>query len=294
MSSPEQLLQRERKSHPFEVHMSWWGMTGLLRNGKELTLEERFERIAEAGFDGINGFIPSPDDEERWNRLLDRYGLTLSVNAYPKSAEDMVRFLDRAQAYGRIQHINVQVMTPFLIGEPAVALLRDLDESSRRAGVPTYFETHRGTITQDLLRTIDYIEALETLRLTIDLSHYVVAGEMHTVTAEAEALIQKVLARSSAFHARVSNGEQVQVDIGPQGEHPMMGHYERWWSDGMKLWRANAKEGDVLPFVVELGPPPYAITIDESGGRSREIGDRWEQSLLLLKTARRLWSEIAN
>lgn len=274
-----------------EVQMSWWGMTGLELDGKERSLEEQLELIAKAGFDGINGFIPAPEQEEQWKRLLKHYGLTLSVNAYPKTTADMARFLQRAEEYGEVQHINVQVMTPFLIDESAIALLGEMGALSRQAGIPAYIETHRGTITQDLLRTIQYIDALDTLRLTIDLSHYVVAGEMHTISDEAEALIQKLLTRSSAFHARISNGEQVQVDAGRQGEHPMMRHFERWWADGMRLWRASAGAGDVLPFVIELGPPPYAITIDEYAGRTREIGDRWEQSLLFMRTARRIWSE---
>lgn len=273
-----------------EVQMSWWGMTGLEGDGAERTLEEKFELIAEAGFDGINGFLPSPEEERIWNRLLDRYGLTLSVNAYPKTAEDMALFLEQASRYGAVQHINVQVMTPFLAGQPAADLLSSIDQMSRRAGIPAFIETHRGTVTQDLLRTVGYIEALEHLRLTIDLSHYVVAGEMHTVSGEAEDLIQRLLTRTSAIHARVSNGEQIQVDFGRQGEHPMLRHFERWWGDGMRYWRSSAGSGDVLPFVVELGPPPYAITIDESTGRKREISDRWEQALFLLRTAKKRWS----
>jgi len=275
-----------------EVQMSWWGMSGLAFDGGESSLEEKFEWIAEAGFDGINGFIPPPEEEEQWDRLLAQYALSLSVNAYPRSAAEMALFLERAKHYGKIQHINVQVLTPFLIGEPAVRLLRELDDLSRAADIPTYIETHRGTITQDLLRTIDYIEALDTLRLTIDLSHYIVAGELHTISDEAEALIQQVLTRSAAFHARISNGEQVQVDVGRHGEHPMLRHFERWWRDGMNNWRARAGTGDVLPFVVELGPPPYAITADEYAGRTREIGDRRAQSLLLQQVARDIWSTL--
>jgi sugar phosphate isomerase/epimerase len=283
---------KENQSHPrLDVQMSWWGMSGLATAGEARSTEEQVERIAEAGFDGINGFIPSPQDEDTWRRLLERHHLSFSVNAYPKTSEDMEQFLKRAKEYGGIQHINVQVMTPFLIDEPAVQLLRSIDALSREAGIPTYIETHRGTITQDLLRTIDYIKALDTLRLTIDLSHYVVAGELHTISDEAEQLIQTVLTRSSAFHARVSNGEQVQVDVGKAGEHPMMRHFERWWSDGMNNWQSRAGEGDVLPFVVELGPPSYAITTDEYAGRTNEISDRWEQSLFFLNTARRLWEK---
>ncbi|MCM3634304.1 sugar phosphate isomerase/epimerase [Paenibacillus camelliae] len=275
-----------------EVHMSWWGMNGLERSA-EYSLEQKIEMIAEAGFDGINGFIPSPKDAERWSKLLERYRLSLSVNAYPKTCNDMAILLKQAKQYGAIQHINVQVMTPFLIDNGAIELLRGIHELSEKAGIPAYIETHRGTITQDLLRTVSYVEALEQLRLTIDMSHYVVAGEMHTISNEAEALMQKLLERTSAIHARVSNGEQVQVDVGPSGEHPMLQHFERWWSSGMKHWRKVARNGDVLPFIVELGPPPYAITVDDYGQRRQEISDRWEQSLLFLRTARRIWSETA-
>jgi Sugar phosphate isomerases/epimerases len=271
-----------------DVQMSWWGMEGL--EAKARTVEDRAALIAEAGFDGINGFLPSPEEEDRWRRLLERYGLSFSVNAYPKTAEDMERFLIRAKEFGQVQHINVQVMTPFLVEGSAVGLLGELDRLSREKGIPAYIETHRGTITQDLLRTVSYLEKLESLRLTIDLSHYVVAGEMHAESEEAEILFGKLLRRTFAFHGRVSNGEQVQIDVGPNGEHPMMRRFERWWGEGMRLWKASAGPRDVLPFVVELGPPPYAIAVDEAAGRTNEISDRWQQSLLFLRTARRLWS----
>lgn len=279
------------RSPRLDVQMSWWGMTGLGPYIQARTVEERVAMIAEAGFDGINGYIPALEDEDRWKRLLEKYKLSFSVNAYPKSAEDMELYLARAKAYGDIQHINVQVMTPFLVDRLAVDFLQEIHRLSALHGIPAYIETHRGTITQDLLRTVEYIERIKNLRLTIDLSHYVVAGEMHTVTDEAEALFGKLLRRASAFHARVSNGEQVQVDIGDDGEHPMMRHFERWWGQGMERWRSSAGSGDALPFVVELGPPPYAITADEYAGRLQELGDRWKQSLLLLRTARRLWGK---
>jgi len=62
-----------------------------------------------------------------------------------------------------------------------------------------------------MLRTIQYIEAMESLRLTVNLSNYVVAVEMHTIIDEAEEAFRAILACASAIHARVSNGEQVQV-----------------------------------------------------------------------------------
>ncbi|MGO4273082.1 sugar phosphate isomerase/epimerase family protein [Paenibacillus sp. TAF58] len=275
-----------------DVQMSWWTMSGLDHDNRKNGLEERFNRIAEGGFNGINGFIPNQEEAEEWHNLLERYGFSFSVNAYPKSASDMAHFLNQAKSFGRINFINAQVMTPFLTGKAAESLLSEIHALSIEAGIPVYIETHRGTITQDLIRAVRYVEHIENLRLTADLSHYVVAGELHTISEEAESLLQKLLARTSSIHGRVSNGEQIQVAIGPEGDHPMMEHFVRWWRNGMKNWLQSAGEQDVFPFVCELGPPPYAITEDEYSSRQKEISDRWSQSLLLAQTARMIWSDL--
>ncbi|MDQ0060344.1 sugar phosphate isomerase/epimerase family protein [Paenibacillus harenae] len=275
------------------VHMSWWGMSGLGEGGREWTLEERFGKIAEAGFDGIDGFIPAPEEEAEWRRLLAKYDLALSVNAYPKTAADLERFLQQVRAYdGDVSFINAQVMTPFLIDEPAVSLLGELKRLEEKHALPVHIETHRGTITQDLIRTVGYVRRLGGLPLTIDFSHYVVAGELHTISGEAEELLGELLVHTAGIHARVSNGEQVQVSIGDEGEHPMVPHYKRWWKDGMKHWlQTRNKQAAALTAVCELGPAGYAITIDEYAGRTREISDRWQQSLLLKDILRQAWSE---
>lgn len=277
-----------------DVYMSWWGMTDLdLGEGEPLSPDEKARRIVEAGFDGIDGFLPAPEEADAWRERLDRHGLLFGVNAYPKSAAELETFLRAAKAFGRVRYVNAQVLTPFLAGEPAEKLLADVAGLSREYGIPVYVETHRGTITQDLVRTVEYAERVMMLGLTIDYSHYVVAGELHTVSEEAESWLQRLLPRTRAIHGRVSNGEQVQVGLGERGEHPMLRHFERWWRDGMRHWRESAAKGDRLPFVCELGPPPYAITAEDRDGRRRELDDRWKQSLLLAGIARRLWRESA-
>jgi sugar phosphate isomerase/epimerase len=290
-----------------EVLMSWWGMSGLGGHngaGNEWSMEEKVRRIAEAGYDGINGMLPEGEEAEQWQRLLDQYNLSYSVNAYPKTAEELDVFLHKAKSFGRVDFVNVQVMRPFLVGDHAVQLLAEMAELSRSAGIPAYIETHRGTITQDLLRTVEYAERLPELELTIDFSHYVVAGEMRTVSDEAEELLQTLLSRTKSIHARVSNGEQVQIDIpmfesvGEEGaneiqfEDPMLKHFQRWWLGGMRSWRQAAKEDGVLPFICELGPPPYAITVRGTEGVEREVSDRWTQALLFARIARSLWERV--
>ncbi|WP_255295266.1 sugar phosphate isomerase/epimerase [Bacillus sp. AFS037270] len=267
-------------------------------------MEEKVRCIAEAGYDGINGMLPEGREAERWQRLLDQYNLSYSVNAYPKTAEELEVFLCKAKSFGRVDFVNVQVIRPFLIGEQAVQLLADMAELSQTAGIPAYIETHRGTITQDLLRTVEYAKRLPGLELTIDFSHYVVAGEMHTVSDEAEELLRTLLPRTKSIHARVSNGEQVQIDIPMFGsvdgegaadlefEHPMLKHFQRWWLGGMRSWRQTAQQDEVLPFVCELGPPPYAITVRGQDDVQYEVSDRWTQALLFARIARSLWEQV--
>ncbi|BBH24565.1 xylose isomerase [Paenibacillus baekrokdamisoli] len=280
------------KDSRLEVQISWWTMTGLGTEGREWSLEERFEQISKAGFDGINGFLPAPEEAAQWRELLKQYHLSFSVNAYPTSISDMAQFLERVQTYGDVQFVNAQVLTPFLIDGPAEQLIRGITKLSWETGIPIFIETHRGTFTQDLLRTVAYVEHVEDLQLTIDFSHYVVAGEMHTITDEAERLLQKLLTRTSCIHARVSNGEQIQVDIGDAGQHPIFEHYKRWWHSGMRNWMKSASRDAIFPFVCELGPPSYAITMNEFDGRHQEISDRWKQSLLFAKVARELWQQL--
>lgn len=276
-----------------QVEMSWWGMNSLHGTaGHAEETSEKIKLIAENGFDGINAFVPAQEESELWKELLEQYGLSFSVNAYPSSLTEMSDFLEKAVAFGKVSYINAQVMQPFLTGESAIELLSGIDALSRDAGIPVYTETHRGTITQDLIRTTQYLQSLPELRLTIDYSHYIVAGELHTISAEAEQLLQALLPNAFSIHTRISNGEQIQIDIGPEGNHPMLPHFARWWESAMRHWRKAAKaENNIFPVVIELGPAPYAITVDESGSRQVEISNRWSQSLYLKQLVQKLWQQ---
>ena len=268
-----------------EVHQALWGMIGIPGGQPDWPLEEQLFRIAEAGFTGVLGSVPVPAERPRWRSLLDRYGLAFGAMAFPACPEDLDPVLEAARAFGAA-YINAQVMDGFVVGQPAVDLLGGLVERAARAGVPFFVETHRGRVTQDLLRTVEYVDRLPDLLLTIDLSHYVVGGEIGGPSGQVERAFGALLGRTGTVHARVSNGEQVQVDVGDGTRGPVT-HFRRWWIEGMRRWRQAARPGDILPFVAELGPPGYAITTPEG----REISDRWAQAQVLRRVALESWTE---
>lgn len=275
-----------------DIQQSWWAMWELGENGKEWTMEQKFEKIAEAGFTGISGFLPVPEEMDVWHRLLDRYKLTFSGLAYPANVEDMMASIKLAKQFGRVQFLNSQVKDSFVIDAAAIRLLDELLKVSEEAKMPNFIETHRGMITQDLIRTAGYADALPDLRFTIDLSHYVVAGEMNDTSEQTEAYFDRILKRTAGMHARISNGEQVQIDIGANGDHPAVKNFTRWWCKGMAYWLEQAQPGDVLPLCCELGPPHYySITRRTEHGQEIEISDRWQQTLLFKRILEEQWEK---
>jgi hypothetical protein len=55
----------------------------------------------------------------------------------------------------------------------------------------------------------------------------------------------------------------------------------------MSGWCGRQSEDATLRFLVELGPPPYAIT----DGNQRELSDRWLEGLTIRQWVEAIWSE---
>ena len=154
--------------------------------------------------------------------------------------------------------------------------------------MPLVVQTHRGRVTQDLLRTVAYAKAIPDLRFDLDFSHYLVAGEMGgALSPEAEAALG-----CSWSGPRCSTGASRTASRcrWTSSNPAYRAHVERQaalWKRVMVGWLHGAKRGDVFPFRVELGPPDYAIL----GADGREISDRWEQQKAMKALVERLWNE---
>lgn len=273
-----------------EMQQALWAVKHYGHGGKEWSLEEKFEQIAKAGFTGIFGGLPSPQEETLWRRLMAEYKFSFGLESFPTEPADLRDLLHRASDF-EVLYVNAQIPDAFTVGQAALNRIQGLLEEADRFDVPFFVETHRGTITQDLLRATAYVDALPDMQLTMDLSHYVLAGEMYAFD-KADPYFETLLTRTSCIHGRVTNGQQIQIDMGPNGEHPMVAQFVRWWQRGMAHWRQRAVCGDVLPFVCEIGHH-YAVTPNYLPGYSwEEHFDRWQQSLVLKRLAEQAWANV--
>jgi len=266
-----------------------WGLRAYPGTDAEWPDERKVQEIAAAGFDAFDVWVGGASEEHlaRWKALGAAHGLGIGVEFGPERAEDADAAIAAAKHLGSV-YLDAHVASSFTPEKEAEALLRALVERCRRANMPLVIQTHRGRVTQDLLRTVAYARAIPDLRFDLDLSHYFVAGEMGgPLSAEADAAITVLMERATMLDGRISNGEQVQVDLLNPAYREPTERTAALWKRVMTGWLRGAQKGDVFPFRVELGPPAYAIL----GSDGREISDRWEQQKALRHLVEKLWNE---
>ena len=271
------------------VYQSLWA-TELRRPGvPEAPPAERFERVRAAGFDGMAIDLGAMDIGAARALVPEfaRTGLAGLLTAFPRSVEELRPALHLAKDIASPFVIVVGQVMPLAVADMA-EVIRAWMKISAEEGVPLQFETHRNCITNDLFSTLLLLEAIPEMRLSADLSHYVVDREMmQPISPEYQDYIGRVLERSDSFQGRVANRCQVQLPLHFPQHRIWIETFKDWWRRGFASWRRRAGPNDDCIFLCELGPRDYAIT-DAAG---EELSDRWSEALLLREWAKTCWAE---
>lgn len=122
---------------------------------------------------------------------------------------------------------------------------------------PVMFETHRGRPTFSPWNTLRLLEAFPQMRLTLDLSHWVVVCER--LIDDLSPILAKAATACSHIHARVGYEQGPQVPNPQAPEYlPHLEAHERWWR---MVWQTQQAQGHpVSTLTPEFGPPPYLQT----------------------------------
>ena len=275
-----------------EVFQSLWAMERRAPDGKEWSLPEKFRMIAEAGYDGLSIDMAASDipTVEEARPLFKEFGLECLIVAFPRTVEDLKPVYDMAGELGaRFVAINA-VTFPFTPEEGA-AFVRGALDLANSSGIEAHFETHRLTLTTDMLYTIQVMELVPEMELVCDLSHFVVAREFEVPPDEFHATqIDRVLQRCVGLQGRIATREQVQIQPAFPRHKPWVDLFWSWWEQGFRYWRARKGPDAIMNFLCELGPPPYAIT----GADGHELSDRWDEALRFKNDIQALWARLEN
>jgi len=270
------------------VYQSLWAMERRRPDGLEWSLDEKLDMIHAAGFDGAGVRFFDRDYARQVTRKLGAWGLSWQAQCYPRSVEELQPILAHVAEFGA-DHVNLQAdVRPHTVAE-CVPLIEGWRELARNAGVALHFETHRDRMTTDLHFTLRLLDRFPDLRLTGDLSHYVVGREFAwPISDENHRLMHRVIDQCWGFHGRVASREQIQVQISFPHQRDWLDLFMGWWEYGFRSWRRRAPDDATLTFLCELGPREYAMT----GSDGYELSDRWQESQLLMRMVRELWERL--
>jgi sugar phosphate isomerase/epimerase len=265
---------------------SFWGMTG--------SWEEKFRRIAEAGYAAVEGQPPtSPDEAELFKKLLRDHRLDYVAMVITEGAgyhDHLASFRAKIEQARGFDPLKVTVhggkdwwpyYTQRGFFEKALEIVAGI-------GVEVNFETHRGRPMFTPSVTASFLHELPNLYINADFSHFVnVCESLLEDQAEAMALC---IARARHVHGRIGHeeGPQVNDPRAPEWSRQVAAH-EAWWDEIVRS-RLNAG-AESFTFNPEFGPPNYMPTLPHTG---QPVADLWEVCLYVAKRFEKRYSELVS
>jgi hypothetical protein len=175
--------------------------------------------------------------------------------------------------------------------------------ASDKHRLPIFIETHRGTITQDLWRTVQITKKFPDVRFNGDFSHYYCGQELvYGDVFMKLTFMEPILARTGFLHGRIASpgGMQVPIEensnLRPTQAHGLANYlddFKELWIRAMLGFLRSARPGDVLIFAPELlsGKYYYARLFPDASGQLVEETDRYAQALFYKKLAKACFAE---
>ena len=244
--------------------------------------------LVDAGYRGVQG---SADPAYRAAGLI-TYGSGRVVEP-----EQALPLLEQQMRDGHAC-TTLHVGTGFENNDQAFALIEAILTASQKLGHPAHVETHRATITQDIWRTLQWVEHFPEMTINADLSHWYTGLEMRYGDVEDKLVIMRpIFERVRFIHGRIGTGGTIQVPIGlGDRDEPHVSIFTRMWQCCFAGFLANATPDSAIPFAPEILPEAvdgpdgplfieYAQTHIADDGTRQETGDRWDQGFRLTHVA---------
>jgi hypothetical protein len=271
------------------VYQSLWAMERRRPDGLEWSLDEKLTMIRDAGFDGAGVRFFDRDYVKEVTGFLRAHGMSWQAQCYPQTIDELKPIIEHVQEFGA-DHINLQPdVRPYRL-EDCIPYIEGWRRLADDAGIAMHIETHRNRMTTDLFFTLHLLDCFPDLRLTGDLSHYLLGREFAwPISEDDHALMRRVIDQCWGFHGRVASREQIQIQISFPTHKDWVDLFMGWWEYGFRSWRRRAPQDATLTFLCELGPPEYAMT-DSQG---YELSDRWVEAGMMKDMIRDLWRRVA-
>ena len=274
--------------------LAWFGLLsfGLLAQkkvlffqtdwGNELPMDEFLSKTKAAGYDGVEVWMPGKAEvREALKNGLKKHELkVIFLHGTNKSLpfEEALKAyetgLKELYSWNPVK-VNSHTGSDFWTLEQNLVFLQAGEKLAQEAGIPLIHETHRARFSYTLPATLEMLEKFPELRLTLDISHWMVVHER--LIPLSDPFLQKILPAVQHIHARIGFAE------GPQVNNPAAPEWKNEVSVHLDIWAQIIRNypGEVFTVTTEFGPPPYLPTVPFS---NVPIGDQWEANVWIMNT----------
>lgn len=252
--------------------------------GNQLPLDAFCEKTKASGYDGIEVWFPNdPDKRKALLTTLERHGLkviflhgTNKSLPFKESLEDYKKGLEKVLQQKPVL-VNCHTGSDFFTLEENKAFIEAANTLSAKYDTPVYHETHRGRFNYSLPVTNNYISRIPDLKLTLDISHWMVVHE--SLLEGKEELLAPVIERSHHIHARIGHPE------GPQVNDPKAPEWKKALDRHLDIWERTIKKGwqehkGVFTVTTEFGPPDYMPTVPYT---RMPLSDQWQANVFMME-----------
>jgi sugar phosphate isomerase/epimerase len=240
-----------------------------------------FKKVRSAGYDGVEWAIPNyttGSEITEVHELAQNNSLLLIAQHYETNDANFNRhfanyaaWLEKVKAFSW-HKINSQTGKDYFSYAQNAALIK-------LAGKEVIHETHRGKFSFAAHVTQQFLETIESLRITLDISHWCNVAE--GFLADQKEVVELAISRTDHIHARVGYAEGPQVPDPRAAEWQFaLDHHLQWWDKVV----SHHKNITITP---EFGPYPYMVTIP---GTAQPIADQWAINLYMMELLKKRYT----
>lgn len=251
--------------------------------GNSLSWDAFCEHVKSDGYDGIEIWLPDePESRAKLKTALKKYGLKVGflngTNRAIPFEESLKTFTAHFKTLITWQpaYINCHTGSDFFTVAQNKAFIQVANSIAKENDIPVYHETHRGRFSFNLPATMKYLEEIPDLKLTLDISHWMVVHESLLKAQDME--LEPVIDKSHHIHARVGHAEGPQVNDpeAPEWQDALNRHLDIWEEVIRRKW----KEGkDFYTITTEFGPPDYQPTLPYT---RIPVADQWKANVYIM------------
>ena len=251
--------------------------------GRQISWDAFCEKTQADGYDGLETWFPSDvKSQQELKAALEKYGLKVG---FLNGTNKALTFEESLQVYTAHfktliawspAYINCHTGNDFFTFEQNKAFIDAANQIAKENNIPIYHETHRGRFSYNLPDTKKYIQAIPELKMTLDISHWMVVHE--SLLQNQDEVLKEVLDRTYHIHARVgyAEGPQVNDPEAPEWTKAVDRHLDIWEKVIRQKWEIN----NTYTVTAEFGPADYMPTLPYT---RVPVADQWKANLYIMK-----------